>query len=170
MDYEMNMPYTGAKELALAGLSAVGGFALPSIACYAGKKVHPLAGALAGVAAGLATVMYSDRMLQNDSYAKGMAIGGFFGLLKAAWSGISGMMNVPNIPGLRGAAPLDTSANYVLNPFGHLVDQLNKISNAMIKVILEPKTTTVARATRMKGTPRVRSTRRIRTSSEKPPK
>lgn len=129
MGYEQNMPYDNGKQLVLAGVAAAGGYTLPAIASMIASMLHPLAGAAAGVGVGVATAMYADRVFTDtDAYAKGAAIGGFFGAMKALWSGIgetiTGAFNkakasvTPAAAGFGGIGYGNTRANYVLNPFG----------------------------------------------------
>lgn len=83
-DFAPNVPYSDTKELLLAGLCAVGGYAVPQLlGGLLSKYVHPYAGAAGAVVAGGATV-YLSKHIDNDAYAKGAAIGGLLGKIGRA--------------------------------------------------------------------------------------
>jgi hypothetical protein len=82
--FSPNNPYSSTKELVLAGLCAIAGYAVPQLVSGAlSKFVHPAAGAAGAIVTGAATV-YLSKKIDNDSYAKGTAIGGILGILAGA--------------------------------------------------------------------------------------
>lgn len=116
------MPYTGAKELAVAGLCAILGYGLPQVVGGAlGKFVHPLAGIVGGLIAGAGTVYAADKVFdETDAYAKGAAIGGLLGILASAGQAIL-MLIKPKAAAGFGYVGSQPTTRYVLNPFGQFV-------------------------------------------------
>jgi hypothetical protein len=119
-----NMPFMGVKELALSGGSAILGYSVPKVAGGLGSFVHPIVGALVGIGVGAATVYYSDRVFDNENYAKGAAIGGIIGTIGQAFNAVGQILGyslgslIKSKLGMGSIEPVNTRANYVHNPFG----------------------------------------------------
>lgn len=112
-----NLPFASTGEMITAGLLGLGVFVGIHLVGKAASKVHPLAGAAAGIALGAGAAFGSDKLFKkNDAYAKGVAVSGIVSMLATAVSALAGMFGV-NV-GFAGVGSQSQVARYASNPFG----------------------------------------------------